>query len=91
MRAQDWVPLRWPVTQAHRVDEGLCRAEAALQQRLRSMADYDQFQATRPLVQCAALFCTYPAVAARAVLARVTLAKMSLALAVQMKGLGSML
>jgi hypothetical protein len=44
-----------------------------------------------PLVQCAALFCTYPAVAARAALARVTLAKMSLALAVQMNGLGSML
>lgn len=43
------------------------------------------------LVQCAALFCTYPAAAANAALARVTLAKMSLALAVQMKGLGSML
>jgi hypothetical protein len=43
------------------------------------------------LVQCAALFCTYSAVAARLALARVTLAKMSLALAVQMNGLGSML
>ena len=43
------------------------------------------------LVQCAALFCTYPAAAAKAALARVTLARMSLALAVQMNGLGSML
>ena len=43
------------------------------------------------LVQCAALFCTYPATATKAALARVTLAKMSLALAVQMNGLGSML
>ena len=43
------------------------------------------------LMQCADLFCTYPAVAARAALARVTLARMSLALAVQMNGLGSML
>jgi hypothetical protein len=40
------------------------------------------------LVQCATLFCTYRAVAARAALARVTLARMSLVLAVQMKGLG---
>ena len=45
----------------------------------------------RELVQCAALFCTYPAVATKAALARVTLARMSLALAVQMNGLGSML
>lgn len=45
----------------------------------------------RLLVQCAALFCTYPALAARAALARVTLARMSFALAVQMNGLGSML
>jgi len=43
------------------------------------------------LVQCAALFCTYPAAAAKAALARVTLAKMSVALAVQMNGFGSML
>ena len=43
------------------------------------------------LVQCATLFCTYPAVAARAAFARVTLARMSVALAVQMNGLGSML
>ena len=43
------------------------------------------------LVQCAALFCTYPAAVAKAALARVTLARMSLALAVQMNGLGSML
>jgi Transcriptional regulators len=40
------------------------------------------------LVQCATLFCTYREAAVRAALARVTLAKMSLALAVQMKGLG---
>lgn len=43
------------------------------------------------LVQCATLFCTYPAVAASAAFARVTLARMSLARAVQMNGLGSML
>lgn len=43
------------------------------------------------LVQCAALFCTYPTAVTKAALARVTLAKMSLALAVQMNGLGSML
>ena len=43
------------------------------------------------LVQCATLFCTYPGVAAKAALARVTLARMSVALAVQMNGLGSML
>ena len=43
------------------------------------------------LVQCAALFCTYPVTVAEAALARVTLARMSVALAVQMKGLGSML
>ncbi|MBA2722373.1 MAG: hypothetical protein H0U56_05645, partial [Methylibium sp.] len=42
------------------------------------------------LVQCAALFCTYPTMAASAVLARVTLARMSDARAVQMNGLGSM-
>ncbi|MEF7612641.1 hypothetical protein V4F39_01880, partial [Aquincola sp. MAHUQ-54] len=36
------------------------------------------------LVQCAALFCTYPAAATKAALARVTLARMSVALAVQM-------
>jgi hypothetical protein len=43
------------------------------------------------LVQCATLFCTYPAAAARAALARVTLARMSEARAVQMNGFGSML
>jgi hypothetical protein len=43
------------------------------------------------LVQCATLFCTYPAVAASAALARVTLARMSDARAVQMNDLGSML
>ena len=37
---------------------------------------------------CATLFCTYLVAPANAALARVTLAKMSLALAVQMKGLG---
>lgn len=51
-----------------------------------TMRDHEEL-----LVQCAALFCTYSAVAARLALARVTLAKMSLALAVQMNGLGSML
>ena len=40
------------------------------------------------LVWCAALFCTYLETAAKAALARVTLARMSEALAVQMKGLG---
>lgn len=45
---------------------------------------------TLALVQCAALFCTYPAAVAKAALARVTLARMSFALAVQMNGLGSM-
>jgi len=40
------------------------------------------------LVWCADLFCTYRVAAARAAFARVTLARMSLALAVQMKGLG---
>lgn len=44
----------------------------------------------RLLVQCAALFCTYPS-AASAVFARVTFARMSDARAVQMNGLGSML
>lgn len=43
------------------------------------------------LVQCAILFCTYPATAPSAALARVTLARMSDARAVQMNGLGSML
>jgi len=43
------------------------------------------------LVQCATLFCTYPAAAARPAFARVTLARMSEARAVQMNGLGSML
>lgn len=43
------------------------------------------------LVQCATLFCTYRAVAARAALARVTFARMSDAPAVQMNGLGSRL
>lgn len=43
------------------------------------------------LVQCATLFCTYPADVAKVALARVTLARMSVALAVQMNGLGSML
>lgn len=45
----------------------------------------------RALVQCANLFCTYPALAASAAFARVTLARMSDARAVQMNGLGSML
>ena len=45
----------------------------------------------KQLVWCAALFCTYLETAAKAALARVTLARMSDALAVQMKGLGSML
>lgn len=40
------------------------------------------------LVWCATLFCTYRALPARAALARVTLARMSDAVAVQMKGLG---
>jgi hypothetical protein len=40
------------------------------------------------LVQCANLFCTYLATAGRAALARVTFARMSDALAVQMNGLG---
>lgn len=44
-----------------------------------------------PLVWCATLFCTYLEAAARAALARVTLARMSEAVAVQMNGLGSML
>jgi uncharacterized protein (DUF2132 family) len=43
------------------------------------------------LVQCATLFCTYPALAASAAFARVTLVRMSVARAVQMNGLGSML
>ncbi len=43
------------------------------------------------LVWCAALFCTYREAAASAALARATWAKMSEALAVQMKGLRSML
>jgi D-amino-acid dehydrogenase len=43
------------------------------------------------LVQCATLFCTYSAPAASAAFARVTFARMSVALAVQMNGLGSML
>jgi hypothetical protein len=43
------------------------------------------------LVQCATLFCTYPAEATMAAFARVTLARMSEARAVQMNGLGSML
>ena len=43
------------------------------------------------LVQCATLFCTYVEVATSAALARVTLARMSVARAVQMNGLGSML
>jgi hypothetical protein len=46
---------------------------------------------TASLVWCAGLFCTYLEAIARAVFARVTLAKMSEALAVQMKGLVSML
>ena len=46
---------------------------------------------SKHLVQCADLFCTYPAAVAKAALARVTLARMSLALAVQINGLGSML
>jgi len=40
------------------------------------------------LVWCATLFCTYRMTAARAAFARVTLARMSEAVAVQMKGLG---
>jgi len=40
------------------------------------------------LVQCATLLCTYRATAASAALARVTLARMSEALAVQMNGFG---
>jgi hypothetical protein len=40
------------------------------------------------LVWCANLFCTYLGTAARAALARVTFARMSDALAVQMNGLG---
>ena len=43
------------------------------------------------LLHCATLFCTYHAVATSAALARVTLARMSVAQAVQMNGLGSML
>lgn len=43
------------------------------------------------LVQCATLFCTYSAAATSAAFARVTLARMSVARAVQMNGLGSML
>jgi hypothetical protein len=46
------------------------------------------FEESAQLVQCATLFCTYVEAALRATLARVTLARMSLALAVQMKGLG---
>ena len=42
----------------------------------------------RELVWCANLFCTYLETAARVALARVTLARMSDALAVQMNGLG---
>ena len=41
-----------------------------------------------PLVRCVIQFCTYPVVRASAALARVTLARMSEALAVQMNGLG---
>ncbi len=43
------------------------------------------------LMQCASLFCTYPASEARAAWNRVTLARIFLALAVQRNGLGSML
>jgi len=43
------------------------------------------------LVWCANLFCTYLATRARAAFARVTLARMSAALAVQINGLGSLL
>lgn len=43
------------------------------------------------LVQCATLFCTYRVVATSAAFARVTLARMSVARAVHMNGLGSML
>ena len=42
----------------------------------------------RALVWCVILFCTYRPDAAKAALARVTFARMSEALAVQMKGLG---
>ena len=52
---------------------------------------FSHLAAVDELVQCATLFCTYPTVAAKAAFARVTLARMSLALAVQMNGLGSML
>jgi hypothetical protein len=45
-------------------------------------------KAGRSLVWCAALFCTYLETVAKTALARVTLAKMSEALAVQIKGLG---
>ena len=47
--------------------------------------------AIQHLVQCAALFCTYSDAVTKAALARVTLARMSVALAVQMNGFGSML
>lgn len=46
-----------------------------------SMRPSVRCQTPGELVQCAALFCTYPAVAAKAALARVTFAKMSVALA----------
>jgi hypothetical protein len=42
-------------------------------------------------VWCAVMFCTYFEAAAKAAFARVTLARMSEALVVQIKGLGSML
>ena len=42
-------------------------------------------------MHCATLLCTYPAEARSEAFARVTLAKMSDALSVQMNGLGSML
>ena len=58
----------------------------------RTVEGFSGFQIrSSTLVQCATLFCTYHAVATSAALARVTLARMSVAQAVQMNGLGSML
>ena len=62
--------------------------DAALGQGMKTLR---QDGIEKVLVQCATLFCTYPAMVARAAFARVTLARMSDARAVQMNGLGSML
>jgi len=88
-RYEDRIELHWLI--AFDILGQLCSEEDAQREVYIQAGRFDSTVAQQRLVWCAVLFCTYLEVVARAAFARVTLAKMSEALAVQMKGLGSML